>query len=168
MKIIFFCYRAWAIKAVENIISTNKNIDYKIITINNLKIKISNKYKNKTIKINPKNDVQLNKILKNSENNICFLIGWSWIIKTDINMNSNFYCLHPSDLPKFRGGSPIQHQILRNIKKTKMTLFKVNKYIDGGEIYKKTPFKLTISMNNIFDHKSEIICKSSAYTLNTW
>lgn len=151
MKIFFFCYRSWAINAVENIVSTHRHLDYKIVTIKNLRIKISKKHKNKTIKINPINYLQLNKIFKNSDTNICFLIGWSWIIKTDISNNVDFYCLHPSDLPKFRGGSPIQHQLLHNVKKTKMTLFKVNRFIDGGKIYKKAPIKLDNSMNYIFN-----------------
>ena len=42
--------------------------------------------------------------------------------------------LHPSALPKFRGGSPIQNQIIRNIKNSKVTLFKMNEKIDAGPI----------------------------------
>ena len=31
---------------------------------------------------------------------------------------NNCICLHESNLPKFRGGSPIQNQIIKGIKKT--------------------------------------------------
>ena len=41
-----------------------------------------------------------------------FFIGWSWIIKDDIINNYPCICLHPSPLPKYRGGSPMQHQII--------------------------------------------------------
>ena len=43
--------------------------------------------------------------------------------------------LHPSPLPKFRGGSPIQNQIIRGKKISAVTIFKINKIIDGGDIY---------------------------------
>ena len=43
--------------------------------------------------------------------------------------------LHPSPLPKFRGGSPIQNQIIRGEKISAVTIFKINKIIDGGDIY---------------------------------
>ena len=45
---------------------------------------------------------------------------------------------HSSDLPKFKGGSPIQNQILKEIKKTKLTAFKINNIIDGGDICMKS------------------------------
>ena len=38
--------------------------------------------------------------------------GWSWKIEEEIYANYMSIMLHPSDLPKFRGGSPIQNQIL--------------------------------------------------------
>ena len=38
--------------------------------------------------------------------------GWSWLV--DIKIINKFNCLmlHPSPLPKYRGGSPIQNQII--------------------------------------------------------
>ena len=42
--------------------------------------------------------------------------------------------LHPSPLPKFRGGSPIQNQIIRNKKKSMVTIFRINNILDGGDI----------------------------------
>jgi methionyl-tRNA formyltransferase len=43
-------------------------------------------------------------------------------------------CLHPSRLPKYRGATPIEHTILNGDEKTGVTLFKMNKDIDAGEI----------------------------------
>ena len=53
--------------------------------------------------------------------------GWSWIISEKII--ENYFCvmLHPSPLPKYRGGSPIQNQIIRGEKYSKVTLFKMTK-----------------------------------------
>lgn len=58
--------------------------------------------------------------------------------------------LHPSDLPSFRGGSPIQNQIINGVKKSAVTIFKVNNILDGGPIYKKKQFMLTGGINKIF------------------
>ena len=42
--------------------------------------------------------------------------------------------LHPSSLPKYRGGSPIQNQIINGEKISAVTLFKMNEKIDQGDI----------------------------------
>ena len=69
---------------------------------------------------------------------IIFFIFWSKKISEKIF--SNFLCIqfHSSDLPKFRGGSPIQNQILKKIYKTKLSAFKINQKIDDGDICLKS------------------------------
>lgn len=65
-------------------------------------------------------------------------VGWSWIIPEEIV--GKYLCLgiHPSDLPDYRGGSPIQHQIINGITQTKITLMSLSaKKIDAGDIYCK-------------------------------
>ena len=42
--------------------------------------------------------------------------------------------LHPSKLPLFAGGSPLQNQIIRNVKQSAVTLFIMNEKIDQGNI----------------------------------
>ena len=58
--------------------------------------------------------------------------------------------LHPSDLPKFRGGSPIQNQIINSVKKSAVTIFKINKDLDGGPILKKHFLSLAGNISDIF------------------
>ncbi len=64
--------------------------------------------------------------------------------------------LHPSDLPKFRGGSPIQNQIIRNKKKTKVTIFRINEIIDGGNIILKKNLSLEGEIKDIFERIEKI------------
>ena len=52
---------------------------------------------------------------------LIFFPDWSWIIPNEIVQKYQCVCFHESNLPKFRGGSPIQNQIIRGIKKTKTT-----------------------------------------------
>ena len=49
---------------------------------------------------------------------------------------------HQPKLPLFRGGSTIQNQILRNITNSVLTLFKINKIINGGSIIAKKKLSL--------------------------
>tara|TARA_Y100000389_G_C17433180_1_gene503957 strand:- start:327 stop:989 length:663 start_codon:yes stop_codon:yes gene_type:complete len=91
--------------------------------------------KNKINKINPK---------------IIFFLHWSKKIPEEIF--KNFLCIqfHASDLPKFRGGSPIQNQIIDGIKNTKISAFKVTKNIDSGDICMKKKLSLEGNVNDIF------------------
>ena len=102
----------------------------------NKKIYFFNKInKNKLKKINPK---------------IIFFLHWSNKIPDEIF--KNFLCIqfHASDLPKFRGGSPIQNQILSGIRNTKISAFKVTKIIDAGDICMKKNLSLAGTVNDIF------------------
>ena len=60
-------------------------------------------------------------------------------------------CFHESDLPKFRGGSPLQNQIVRGITKTKTTAFLMNEKIDGGDIIMKKSLSLEGNLQDIFE-----------------
>ena len=53
------------------------------------------------------------------------------------------YSISYFNLPKFRGGSPIQNQIIRGITKSKISAFRVNSVIDGGDICLKRHINLT-------------------------
>jgi len=82
---------------------------------------------------------------------LCLIfVGWSDIIQNDIIQNYMCICLHPSDLPKYRGGSPIQHQRNNGIKKTKLTAFRMDNGIDSGPIIYKADISIDGHMNDIF------------------
>ena len=127
MKILCIGYRDWAINIYKNIKSKNKKIQV-IIKKKNLNFKAIQK-------INP---------------DFVLYYGWSNFINKNIYMN--FFCLmlHPSDLPKFRGGSPLQNQIINSIEKSAVTIFKINKDIDGGPILKKHFLSLKGDISDIF------------------
>lgn len=57
--------------------------------------------------------------------------------------------LHPSDLPKYRGPSPIQFSIINNEKISCLTLMKMNEKMDEGDIIDKKFFEIT--ENDTFD-----------------
>ena len=87
---------------------------------------------------------------------IIFFIGWSWIVEQDIIDNYPCICLHPSPLPKYRGGSPIQHQIINGEKESAVTLFEMDNGIDTGDILYQESFSLDGDLKDIFNRIVEI------------
>tara|TARA_B100000780_G_C21103613_1_gene445473 strand:- start:1206 stop:1850 length:645 start_codon:yes stop_codon:yes gene_type:complete len=128
MKILCVGYRDWAIKIYTNLIKKRKDKIFLHYTKSYLEKKI--------LKINP---------------DIILFYGWSWIIKEKVFKNYNCFMLHPSPLPKYRGGSPIQNQIIRGEKISAVTIFKINEIIDGGDIYFQKKISLIGSLNKIFE-----------------
>jgi len=93
---------------------------------------------------------QLENLLQIKEVKLVILAGWSWIISKDVVEKNFIVGLHPSDLPNYAGGSPIQNQVLDGIENTKMSLFKVSPKIDKGEILYKSNLSLSGGMEDIF------------------
>jgi len=71
-----------------------------------------------------------------------FFVGWSWIIPLSLFRNVLCLGMHPSDLPRYRGGSPLQHQIIAGATHSMASLFTITEEIDGGPIWKKERFSL--------------------------
>ncbi len=128
MKILCVGYRDWAIKIYKNLSKTKKHKIYYHFKKTNLSKKIS--------KIKP---------------NIILFYGWSWMIKKKIYNTYDSFMLHPSPLPKYRGGSPLQNQIINGEKKSAVTIFKINEILDGGDIYFQKEMFLNGSLNQIFN-----------------
>ena len=149
MKYVFLAYRSWAINAISKFID-HDNFNYKIITIKGHEVNLSRFSKKNLSIINYQNKDKIDKVINETNPDYVFLIGWSWIISQKLIDKFSIFCFHPSDLPNYRGGSPIQHQILDNVLKSKMTMFQLNSKLDGGPIYKKKNLNLNTSMQNIF------------------
>ena len=94
--------------------------------------------------------------IKDLKPKMIFFIGWSWIIKQDIIDNYPCICLHPSPLPKYRGGSPIQHQIINGEKESAVTLFEMDNGVDTGDILYQESFSLDDDLKDVFNRIVEI------------
>jgi methionyl-tRNA formyltransferase len=127
MKIIFCAYREWANNVVNKI--DKSFFQYKILS------------NNKDIK----NEIS------NSNPDVIFFIGWSWIIPDEIINKYHSICVHPSKLPKYRGGSPIQNQIIDGITDSAVTLFKMNSELDAGDILFQKELNLNGELKDILN-----------------
>ena len=86
--------------------------------------------------------------------NLVLLAGWSWMIPTDLLTKSHFFGIHPSDLPKYAGGSPIQHQIIDGLSSTQVSLFELTTVLDGGPVIQKKALSLEGSLAKILHELS--------------
>jgi methionyl-tRNA formyltransferase len=92
--------------------------------------------------------------------------GWSWKVNKDIINNYKCIMLHPSKLPKYRGGSPIQNQIIRGENDSAVTLFLMNRDMDSGPIVFQEPLSLSGKISDIFDRIENLGYKGTMQFLN--
>jgi len=129
-NLIFCAYREWAIDVYEE---------------------IKEQYCNKFDFYIAKNQSSLESLITGGlRPDYIICIGWSWIIPSDITKNIKVVGIHPSDLPSYAGGSPLQHQISEGIISTKNTLFELNSEIDSGPILAKVNLSLAGNLDDVF------------------
>ncbi len=127
MKILGIGYRDWSIAIYRNLLK--KKIKIKILKKKNVSLKEIEKY-------NP---------------DIILFYGWSKKVSNIIVQKFKCVMLHPSKLPHFAGGSPIQNQIIRNVNKSAVTLFLMNEKIDHGNILIQKELSLLGELDEIFN-----------------
>jgi methionyl-tRNA formyltransferase len=128
LNYIFCGYRKWSLE-LFNLINKKYNGFHLVKTPKQLTYK-------KIKKLNPK---------------FIFFPDWSWKVPEEIFQNYNCICFHEANLPKFRGGSPLQNQIIRGIEKTKTTAFLMNDKLDAGDIIMKKNLSLKGNISDIFE-----------------
>ncbi len=127
MVYLFCAYRDWSIKLYEKLSKTHNNF----LLLNSPK-KLTFSF---VKKLNPE---------------FIFFPDWSWIIPKKITSNYKCICFHESNLPNFRGGSPLQNQIIRGITKTKTTAFLMSEGLDEGNIILQRSLSLNGNIEEIF------------------
>ena len=149
INIAFIGYREWSINILRQLARNTKKGKFIFLHPNKVKFKLVKGIK--TYEIDPRKNDIIFKILKKNKIEIVMFYGWSWIVKEKIY--NNFLCLglHPSKLPEYKGGSPLQHQIIDGKKRSSVTVFKINKTIDGGKIFKQIYLNLKNPLNKIFE-----------------
>ncbi len=152
MNIVFAGYRKWSYKILRNLLEA-QNRKWHISQIITTRYPETNFHDTAIpcLSIDPKN--LRNQTIKNvcpKTPDLFLFYGWSWIIPKDIYTKYLCLILHPSPLPKYRGGSPLQHQIINGETTSAVTILQAGEKIDAGSIYTQTPFSLTGTLDNIF------------------
>ena len=134
MNIALVGYRAWALEIYNNLVD-NFDSNYHLV-------------KSK--------DEFCESKLRDFNPDFILFYGWSWIIPESIINDFKCIMLHPSPLPKYRGGSPIQNQLINGEQKSAVTIFLMDEGIDTGPIIKQKSIMLEGSLNNIFSRITKI------------
>lgn len=127
MRILFCAYRSWALDIYNEI--TKLPHTFKLI-----KFPRELNYKD-IITFNP---------------DYILWYGWSWYIDKIYREMCVNIVLHNAPLPKYRGGTPIQHQIINNESKSAVTLFIPDDGIDTGNIIAQKEISLEGHLKEIF------------------
>ena len=136
MNIACITYRNWAIDIYEKINEVYKDEHNFLIW--------------KT-----KNEFDADK-LKKFKPDLILWYGWSWIVEDAFVNDYESIMLHPTPLPKYRGGSPIQNQIINGETIGAVSLFRMTEGLDKGDIYQQLPLSLTGTLNEIFRRISDL------------
>ena len=134
MRIACIGYRDWALKIYDKLARTS---DHQFMIF--------------------RSKVQYNeRVLRDFKPELVLFYGWSWIIHDTILTDFKCLMLHPSPLPKYRGGSPIQNQIIAGEKQSAVTLFIMDKGIDTGPIVGQQAFSLEGGIDEIFSRITSV------------
>lgn len=137
MKVLCFGYREWGQKIFRNI-----SRDFKILNdLKDSEIIIARQDMRKNIK----------EFINEVNPDVILFCGWSWMIPPEITNNYLCIGLHPSPLPKYKGGSPIQNQIQNGEKVSAVSLFQITEELDGGDILFQKEIPLDGFIDDIFE-----------------
>lgn len=153
MNIIFAGYRKWSYQILKNLLKTPHE-KWNIAAILTTPEEESHFETSSVARLSVKTDEfdkkeTLQKITK-FKPDVFLYYGWSWMIPKAIYKNHLCLVLHPSPLPKYRGGSPIQNQIIAGETKSAVSIIQTIDKIDAGDIYSQTEFPLSGSLEEIF------------------
>ena len=79
-----------------------------------------------------------------------FFFHWSDIVPKEVYEKYKCAVIHTGNLPKDRGGSPIQNQILNGINNTKVNIIEMSDPVDSGAIYCSHPITLQGNIKDIW------------------
>jgi methionyl-tRNA formyltransferase len=89
-------------------------------------------------------------VLRDFKPSIILFYGWSWIVPAKLIKDFQCIMLHPSPLPRYRGGSPLQNQIIAGETESAVTLFLIDEGLDTGPIVAQRTYSLDGSIDDIF------------------
>lgn len=106
--------------------------------------------------IDGKDPAQLSEILAKHKIDTVFFYGWSWIVREPVLSDYVCLCLHPSPLPKYRGGTPLQHQIIAGETTSAVSIIRMSTGIDDGDLYTQIPFSLLGTLKAILGRMTDL------------
>jgi methionyl-tRNA formyltransferase len=143
---------------MEAIYSTGGNLDLVITLKDDKSVKKSGRvyvdqfcklHNINLYKCNHINDLDTIDMIKLKQIDWLFIIGWSQIASNDVlsSTKKGVIGAHPTLLPKGRGRASIPWAIIKKLNKTGVTLFKLDKGIDTGDIIDQVEIPMHNNIN---------------------
>lgn len=154
MKIIFIGGVKFSLSLLQNMIKRGLEISALFTYTNDKKKFYSDMASFDKISKNPliKNFYKVNsinepaniKIIKDLQPDLILVMGWSQLLNEEIIKIPKLGVIgsHPTELPKFRGRSPIPWSILKDLKESALTFFYIESGVDNGDILDQKKFKI--------------------------
>ena len=154
MKIVFISGVKFGYELLKHIVENNWNIEA-VFSYDESKRKffsdmisfdsLTSKHGIKNIKVQNINDNENIEIIKEISPDLIFVMGWSQLLKTEILNIPKIGLVgsHPTELPKFRGRSPIPWSIIKNLKQSALTFFWIEEGTDTGGILDQQQFTIS-------------------------
>ena len=70
------------------------------------------------------------------------VVSYGVILSDAVLVSAPFVNIHPSDLPRYRGPSPIKTAIFNGDKQSAVCLIKIGSEVDAGDVYMRMPFEI--------------------------
>ncbi|WP_019377590.1 formyltransferase family protein [Virgibacillus halodenitrificans] len=152
-KIAFATCVQLGLSCIEEIYRIGGSLDL-LITLKDEKAKnksgriyldeIANEHDAPLLKIDNINDQKVLSTLKEHQIDWLFIIGWSQLAKKDVLETPTYGCIgmHPTLLPVGRGRAAIPWAIIKGLKETGVTMFKLDEGVDTGDIIGQGVIKL--------------------------
>lgn len=102
---------------------------------------------------------------------LTFLVGWSAIVPRAFYEARTVLVLHPSRLPAYRGGSPIQHQIIDGLDESAVTYFMLDAEhpgVDSGNIVWQDSYSLLGDLDEVLENISVTGARGMRALLDMW
>ncbi len=148
MKIAIFFNNHRGLCVLNRLIKKKKNKIDVYLSKKNLNSHITKRIKKKILIIKKINFKIISKIKKNKYD-LLIVAGWPLIFPQELIRAAKYGTinLHAGRLPNFRGGSPLNWQIIEGKKKIYISIIKMTKKIDAGPVYLTKKIILTTKEN---------------------
>ncbi len=87
-----------------------------------------------------------------------FFVHWSWKVPPEIFERFECVGFHLGDVPRGRGGSPLQNHILRGRRGTMLSALRMVEELDAGPVYLKEPCSLEGGAEEIYLRQARLAC----------
>ena len=146
MNIVIFVSGNRGLEVSKKLLKSKRKYEFLIVTTEDLNLvkKIKKFYNDFIYSCNNVNETKFLKRLKKFNPHLIVVAGFPTIFKKDLLKipKLGVINLHGGPLPEYRGGSPLNWQIINDEKKIGISIIKMDEGIDTGPVIKSAFFKI--------------------------